>query len=114
MLLTRWLRGWGYAVRDAATAQEALDIMAADPADIVFSDINMPERDGLWLAGQIHARWPIAAIIMSTAHDEPEIVRQSRLAGAVAYVIKPFDPVMVRETVDGIATASPASRLSAA
>src|SRR5688500_3097470 len=98
-LLARWLTAWGYAVREAATAQEALDIMAADPADIVLSDINMPEQDGLWLAEQVHARWPAAAIVMSTGRDDPEAVRKSRIAGAVGYVIKPFDPVMVRETV---------------
>jgi len=99
-LLARWLRGWGYAVRDAGTAQEALDIMTVEPADIVLSDISMPEQDGLWLAEQLHARWPAVPIIMSTAHDEPEIVWRSRAAGAAAYVIKPFDPVMVREAVD--------------
>jgi CheY-like chemotaxis protein len=105
-LLARWLTGWGYAVREAATAQEALDIMVADPADIVLSDINMPEQDGLWLAEQVHARWPAAAIVMSTGRDDPEAVRKSRIAGAVGYVIKPFDPVMVRETVDGVSTGS--------
>lgn len=102
-LLGRWLRGWGYAVRDAATAQEALEVMQADPADIVLSDIHMPEQDGLWLAEQIRARWPAAAVIMSTGLDDAESVRRSRVAGAVAYVIKPFDPVMVREAVDSAA-----------
>jgi CheY-like chemotaxis protein len=105
-LLMRWLGGWGYAVRDAASAQQALDIMEADPADIVLTDIKMPEQDGLWLAEQLQARWPAAAIIMITGHDDPETVRRSRMAGAVGYVIKPFNPVMVREAVDGVATAS--------
>jgi len=49
----------------------------------------MPERDGLWLAEQVHARWPHAAIVMSTAHQDPHIVQTSRKVGAVAYVTKP-------------------------
>ena len=101
VILTRWLTGWGYGVRDVGSAVEALDVMAAEPADIVLCDISMPEHDGLWLAEQVHAQWPRTAIIMSTARDDPNTVRTSRKAGAVAYVIKPFDPVMLREALDG-------------
>ena len=100
VILIRWLTGWGYGVRDVGSAVEALDVMAAEPADIVLCDIAMPERDGLWLAEQVHARWPQTAIIMSTARDDPRTVRTSRKLGAVAYVIKPFDPVMLREALD--------------
>ena len=99
-LLRRWLAGWGYGVRDVGDAVEALTVMAADPADIVLCDINMPEHDGLWLAEQVHAQWPATAVIMSTARDDSETVRTSRKIGAVAYVIKPFDPVMLREALD--------------
>ena len=99
-ILTRWLTGWGYGVREAGSAVEALEVMAADPADIVLCDVAMPEHDGLWLAAQLHARWPHTAIIMSTARDDPQTVRTSHKVGAVAYVIKPFDPVMLREALD--------------
>ena len=75
--------------------------MAAEPVDIVLCDISMPEHDGLWLAERVHAQWPGTAIIMSTARDDPKTVRTSRKAGAVAYVIKPFDPVMLREALAG-------------
>ncbi len=105
-ILTRWLTGWGYGVREAGSAVEALEVMAADPADIVLCDVAMPEHDGLWLAEQLHARWPQTAIIMSTARDDPKTVRTSRTVGAVAYVIKPFDPVMLREALDGASVVS--------
>src|SRR5687767_15762316 len=68
ILLTRMLKGWGYGVWHVGSALEALDIMAAEPADILVSDVSMPDHDGLWLAEQVHARWPRTAIIMSTAH----------------------------------------------
>ncbi len=82
-ILTRWLTGWGYGVRDVGSAVEALNVMAADPADIVLCDIKMPEHDGLWLAEQLHAQWPQTAIIMSTGRDDPQTVRRSRELGAV-------------------------------
>ncbi len=56
-ILTRWLTGWGYDVRDVGSAVEALDVMAAEPADILLCDVSMPEHDGLWLAEQVHAQW---------------------------------------------------------
>ena len=100
VILTRWLTGWGYGVRDVGRALEALDVMAAEPADILLCDVAMPEHDGLWLAEQVHARWPGTAIIMSTVRDDPHTVRTSRKLGAVAYVTKPFDPVLLRQALD--------------
>ena len=100
VLLTRWLRDWGYDVRDVGSAVEALDVMAAEPADILLCDVNMPELDGLWLAEQVHAQWPQTAIVMSTGCDDPQTVRTSRKVGAVAYVIKPFNPVLLCEALD--------------
>lgn len=99
-LLTHWVTGWGYDVKDVGSAVEALDRMAAEPADIVLCDINMPEQDGLWLAEQLHTQWPQTAIIMSTARDDSLTVRTSRTLGAVAYVTKPFDLDLLRQALD--------------
>ena len=99
-LLARMITGWGYGVRHVGSAVEALEVMAAEPADILLCDVSMPEHDGLWLAEQVHARWPSTAIVMSTAHDDTQTVRTSRKLGAVAYVLKPLDPVMLREALD--------------
>ena len=100
MLLVRCLTGWGYAVRDVGSAIEALDAMAAEPADMMLCDVAMPEHDGLWLAGQVHERWPRTAIIMCTAQDDTKTVRTSRKLGALAYVTKPFDMDMLRQALD--------------
>lgn len=102
MLLTRMLKGWGFGVWHVASADEALQIMAAEPADILLSDVSMPEHDGLWLAEQVHARWPRTAIVMSTAHQDPHTVQTSRKVGAVAYVTKPFVPYVVQDALDRV------------
>ena len=102
MLLTRMLKGWGFGVWHVASADEALQIMEAEPADILLSDVSMPEHDGLWLAEQVHARWPRTAIIMSTAHQDPHTVQTSRKVGAVAYVTKPFVPYVVQDALDRV------------
>ncbi len=89
-LLTRWLESWGYGVRQAGTAIEALELMMADPASIVLCDIKMPGHDGLWLVERIRGRWPSTAIIMATCVDDMQIVMESQRKGAVDYVAKPF------------------------
>jgi two-component system response regulator AtoC len=102
MLLTRMLKGWGFGVWHVASADEALQIMEAEPADILLSDVSMPEHDGLWLAEQVHARWPRTAIVMSTAHQDPHTVQTSRKVGAVAYITKPFVAYVVQDALDRV------------
>jgi CheY-like chemotaxis protein len=102
MILTRMLKGWGYGVWHVESAEEALKIMEAEPADILLSDVSMPEHDGLWLAEHVHARWPRTAIIMSTAHQDPHTVQTSRKLGAAAYVTKPFVPYVVQDALEKV------------
>lgn len=102
MLLTRMLKGWGFGVWHVASADEALQIMEAEPADILLSDVSMPVHDGLWLAEQVHTRWPRTAIVMSTAHQDPHTVQTSRKVGAVAYVTKPFVAYVVQDALDRV------------
>lgn len=102
MILTRMLKGWGYGVWHVASADEALQVMEAEPADILLSDVSMPERDGLWLAEHVHTRWPQTSIVMSTGHQDPHTVQTSKKAGAVAYVTKPFVPYLVQDALDRV------------
>jgi CheY-like chemotaxis protein len=102
LLLTRMLRNWGYAIRHVGSANEALDVMAAEPADVLLCDVSMPEHDGLWLAEHVHGRWPRTAIIMSTGLQDAHTIQASRKLGAVAYVTKPFNPYMLREALERV------------
>ena len=88
--LKRCLESSGYRVKQAANADEALAFMTATPAAAVLCDIKMPGHDGLWLAERLRARWPRAAIIMATAVEDHDTVRQSSALGAVDYLTKPI------------------------
>jgi two-component system response regulator HydG len=99
-LLCRWLAMWKYPAASVGSASAALEMMKKDPADIVICDISMPEKDGLWLTGQLTAGWPQVAVIMATGRADAEAVRESRKLGAVGYVTKPFDPYLFRQAVD--------------
>jgi CheY-like chemotaxis protein len=98
-LLTRWLKSWGYATKQAMTAPDALEAMMAEPAAIVLCDIRMPGRDGLWLVDQLRARWPKTAIIMATGVDDMQTVMRTREQGVVDYVVKPYGRELVRQAL---------------
>ena len=111
-ILTHWLTRWGYKVRHVGSADEALAAMTAELADIVLCDIIMPEHDGLWLAEQLHAQWPQTSIIMSTGRDDAVTVQTSRKLGAVGYVLKPFNPCLLRQALEVASGSSTVSRSS--
>ena len=98
-LLTRWLSGWGYEAKEAANADDAIDIMAAEPADIMLCDVMMPVHDGIWLAEQVRGRWPQTAVIMASSAQDMETVMRMRKQGAVDYVTKPFGREMLRQAL---------------
>ena len=98
-LLTRWLSDWGYDAKEAANADEAIEIMAKEPAEIMLCDVMMPVHDGIWLAEQVRSRWPQTAVIMASSAQDMETVMRMRKQGAVDYVTKPFGREMLRQAL---------------
>jgi CheY-like chemotaxis protein len=97
-LLARWITGDGHVVREAITAAAALDDMEVAPADIVLCDVHMPGESGLWLTGQLRARFPEAAIVLATS-DRTVPPHISLQRGVVQYLAKPFTREEVLEAV---------------
>ena len=98
--LTRRLEAWGYPAREARDSTQALEMMLAEPADIVFIDLRMPGRDGLWLTEQIRQGWSNTSIVIATGADDFLSVSKARKLGAVDYVLKPFDKTMLRQAME--------------
>jgi DNA-binding NtrC family response regulator len=107
LFLHRRLEGWGYTVREADSASQALERMLFEPAAIAIIDIGLPGRNGLWLVEQIRHRWPHTAIIMATGADDVDSVKKSRTLGAMAYVLKPFDKELLRQALIRASEAGP-------
>jgi CheY-like chemotaxis protein len=93
------LTRWGYVVKEASSADEALDQMVIDAASLVLCDIKMPGHDGLWLAERLHAEWPGTPVVMASGVDDVETVRHSRELGAVDYIRKPITPALLRQVL---------------
>lgn len=84
----------GHTVLLAASGQEALDSFAADPADCVILDVNMPGLDGLAVCGQLRKlpRGADLPILFLTASRDIETSERARLAGGDDLLIKPVRP----------------------
>jgi class 3 adenylate cyclase len=100
-VLARRLARLGYAVREAENGRQALEMMAAEPVDLVLLDLNMPELDGYSVLERRHADpalRDIPTIMISASADIDSVVRCIEM-GAEDHLGKPFDPVLLEARV---------------
>ena len=91
MDLVGMLEDNGYeVVGEAANGEEAVDLARAKRPDVVCMDVKMPRMDGITAAGIICDE-NIAPVVMLTAFSQPDLVKKSTGAGAMAYVTKPYE-----------------------
>ena len=88
--LKELLQEEGYdVVGETGRGDEAVELVRDLRPDLVILDIKMPGLDGLSAARQV-ASERLAAVLMVTAFSQRELVEQARDAGALAYLVKPF------------------------
>lgn len=80
--------GISIEIHRAYSAAGALRIMAQRRIDIMVCDINMPGVNGLQLAHQVRAQWPICRVMILTAYAAFEYSQEALRAGVVDYVLK--------------------------
>ncbi len=89
--LVELLRDEGYdVVGEAPDGESAVDQARALDPDLVVMDVQMPKMDGI-AAATIIANERIAPVVMLTAFSQRDLVERAREAGAMAYVVKPFE-----------------------
>lgn len=94
---------------EAGGAEEALAIMAREPADIALVDFNMEGTDGLALAGQLRDSYPTMPIALITANIQDEIISRAREIN-VSFVAKPLTSEGLQGFVAGAALRLQADR----
>ena len=96
MLMRRMIRdvatqsGWEVA-GEAANGAEAVALYESLRPDLVTMDVVMPEMTGLEALRAIRALDPAARVVMITALDQKQTLRDSIEAGAIDFIVKPFD-----------------------
>ena len=96
------LRSAGHEVVEAFDGREALDIAKREPAvDLVITDINMPNMDGITLVRELRGRpnYKFVPMLVLTTEATAERKQQGKAAGATGWLVKPFNPERLLATI---------------
>lgn len=102
-VLKKILTADGFEVFEACDGSEAVAAFVSVEPDVVLMDVTMPNLDGLSAVKQIMSAHPGARVVMCTAIGQQAVVAEAMAAGAADFIVKPFQPEKVRETVARIA-----------
>jgi two-component system chemotaxis response regulator CheY len=95
------LRQAGYAVSEAEDGQKALVALRTGAADLVITDLNMPNMDGISLIRALRreAKYRTVPILMLTTEADATKKAEGREAGATGWIVKPFSPEKLLDVV---------------
>lgn len=86
------LKGAGHDVLEASDGAEALKTLQTRTVDMVITDINMPNMDGITLTRSLRAlpQFARTPIVLLTTESAPEKKAEGKAAGATGWIVKPF------------------------
>jgi two-component system response regulator PilR (NtrC family) len=113
--LTHLFQRDGHSIRVAENGRKAMDLLRQQSADVIISDVKMPDIGGIELLRAARELQPNVEVIMMTAFANESTAHEAFLLGAFDFVHKPFDNELLREKVaralDKIARAAEAQTL---
>ena len=91
----------GYQVIEATNGKEAVRRLLEVKVNLLISDINMPEMDGITLIKAVKGKkeFRFLPVIMLTSEDQQTFIPKAKEAGAAAWIDKPFAPAEVLKLV---------------
>ncbi len=94
--------GYGSDVLEAEDGKQALDILSQNKVDLIITDWNMPNMDGLTFVKKIRSmsEWDDVPIIMVTTEAAKEDILEALKAGVNNYIVKPFTPEVLKEKIE--------------
>jgi len=103
-MVTFTLSGAGYDVVEAVDGRDALAKLKSTKVDMVLTDLNMPNLDGIGLIREIRAmpQYKFIPVIMLTTESQAEKKQQGKAAGATGWIVKPFKPEQLTGVVQKV------------
>ncbi len=99
MMIRDILSKEGYIIHEAVNGRDALEKYDEVGPDLVTMDITMPEMSGLDALREIRSSDPTARVLMVSAMGQQKMIVEALEAGAMDFLVKPFQPTKVLETV---------------
>lgn len=96
------LRGAGYDVIEGRDGRDALSKLTGQKVHLIISDVNMPQMDGITFLKEVKQlpAYRFTPVIMLTTESQEAKKREGQLAGAKAWVVKPFQPAQLLGAVE--------------
>lgn len=88
LALRRMLETAGHSVTITTNGREAFEALKPGATDLVLTDLQMPEMDGLELVQAVRLRHPLIPVILMSAHGSEDIAAEALQRGAASYVPK--------------------------
>ncbi len=103
-LIVFTLKGAGHTVLEAEDGAAALTALTTKNVDLIISDVNMPNMNGIELTRKLrqlpnHKHTPILIV---TTESDPTVKSQAKAAGATGWIVKPFRPEQLVEVVSRV------------
>ncbi|CAO3434577.1 response regulator [Azospirillum doebereinerae] len=95
------LNGAGFTVREAGDGVEALQRINGDPVDLIITDVNMPNMDGLTFVRHVRSKpgFQRTPILILTTEATDSKKAEGKAAGATGWLVKPFTPDKLLDVV---------------
>lgn len=95
------LKGAGHEVVEAVDGVDALAKAQGQKFDLVVSDVNMPNMDGITLIAELRkiAAFKFTPMLMLTTESSGDKKQQGKAAGATGWIVKPFNPDQLLATI---------------
>ncbi len=90
-LLTLVFETDGHQIRTAMNGRDALDQLHVEPADVIITDVRMPDMDGIELLRNAREFLPDIGVVLMTAFATVDTAREAFKLGADDFIQKPFD-----------------------
>jgi two-component system, chemotaxis family, chemotaxis protein CheY len=93
-LVEMTLTSAGYSVLKSVDGTDALRHLDGKPIDLVITDLNMPEMDGISLLKAIRQKedYAVVPVLLLTTESQAIKKEEARAAGATGWIVKPFMP----------------------
>ena len=90
-LLTLVFEGDGHNLRTAKNGREALEMLNGEPAEVIITDVRMPDMNGIELLREVRELLPDISVVLMTAYATVDTAREAFKLGADDFIQKPFD-----------------------
>lgn len=100
--LSKILAHEGYDVSSAGNGVEALNYLRSKDVELIITDLNMPEMNGLMFLRELNRSHPSSNVIMITAYGEVESYLEAMTLGAFEYINKPVKYEDLKKVINKI------------